>query len=53
MMPRTSLAVFAALLVAALIPAAASATVTRNAALANAPEVPNVEYPGLQHLHYR
>jgi hypothetical protein len=53
LMPRTSLALFAALLVAALVPTAASATVTRNAALANAPEVPSVAYPGLQHLHYR
>src|SRR5882724_9350833 len=51
-MPRISLALLAALLVAALVPTAASA-VTRNAALAKAPDIPSVDYPGLQHLHYR
>ena len=53
MKPRATLAILAALVAAALAPSAATATVTRNAALANTPDVPSVEYPGLQHLHYR
>src|SRR3954454_7220583 len=54
LMPRISLALLAAaLLSAAVAPTTASATVTRNAALAKAPDIPSVEYPGLQHLHYR
>jgi len=53
LMPRTSVALLAAILVAAIAPSAASALVTRNAALANAPDIASVDYPGLQHLHYR
>src|SRR3954451_7886934 len=54
LMPRTSLALLAAALLAAVVaPSPASAVVSRNAALAKAPDVPSVDYPGLQHLHYR
>jgi len=53
LMPGTSVALLAAILVAAIAPSAASALVTRNAALANAPDIASVDYPGLQHLHYR
>src|SRR6266446_5769785 len=48
LMPRTSLALLlASLLVALVAPSAASAVVTRNAALANTPDIPSVDYPGL------
>ena len=53
-MPRIRTALAAALiLAAALTPAAAHAAVERNAKLAKAPNLPHVEYPGIQHLAYK
>src|SRR3954462_1456600 len=53
-MPQLRLAPVALiLLAAALAPAAAHASVQRNAKLAKAPDLPHADYPGIQHLHYR
>ena len=53
-MPRFRVALAAALtLTAALSPGAAHAAPQLNPQLAKAPDVAHVDYPGIQHLHYR